>query len=318
MRADRLLSVLLLLQSRGTVTAAEVAEELEVSERTARRDLEALAMAGVPVYSRQGRGGGWQLVGGARTDLTGLTADEARALFLVAGPASEATPQVKAALRKLVQALPEPFRPSAEAASAAVVIDPNGWGHGAAGERPAPPHLADLQRAVIEGDQVDLGYVDRTRAATTRRVHPLGLAAKRQVWYLVANTENGMRTFRVDRVTAVEPTGRPVVRPDGFDLAEAWRMVTTELDQRWAAITARGTADPEVVGTMRMVLGSRLRIGPLTPEGRVEVEIEGPAPYPLAAELAGWGAGLDLHEPAEMRDHLAEIGAQLVATYASS
>src|SRR3954470_19641365 len=100
MRADRLVAILLLLQTRGQVTAAEVAEELEVSERTARRDLEALGMAGLPVYSMQGRGGGGRLAGGGRTDLSGLTADEARALFLVAGPAA-ATPQVRAALRKL-------------------------------------------------------------------------------------------------------------------------------------------------------------------------------------------------------------------------
>ena len=121
MRTDRLVAILLLLQQRELVTAAEVARELEVSERTARRDLDALAMAGVPVYSIQGRGGGWRLVGGARTDLSGLTASEARALFLVAGPSSTATPDVKAALRKLVHALPEPFRQHAEAASTAIV-----------------------------------------------------------------------------------------------------------------------------------------------------------------------------------------------------
>ena len=116
-RADRLMAILLMLQQREQVTAAEVAMELEVSERTARRDLEALAVGGVPVYSIQGRGGGWRLLGGARTDLSGLTASEARALFLVAGPASTATPAVKAALRKLVRALPEPFREQAEAAA---------------------------------------------------------------------------------------------------------------------------------------------------------------------------------------------------------
>ncbi|WP_143265471.1 helix-turn-helix transcriptional regulator, partial [Amycolatopsis lexingtonensis] len=115
MRADRLMAILLLLQQREQLTAADAARELEVSERTARRDFDALAMAGVPVYSIQGRGGGWRLVGGARTDLSGLTAGEARALFLVAGPASAATPAVKAALRKLVRALPEPFRVQAEA-----------------------------------------------------------------------------------------------------------------------------------------------------------------------------------------------------------
>src|SRR6185503_17075411 len=97
MRADRLVATLLVLQARGRVTAAELAEELEVSERTARRDLEALAMAGVPVYSQAGRGSGWSLIGGARTDLSGLTGAEARALFLLAGPSAPATPPVKAA-----------------------------------------------------------------------------------------------------------------------------------------------------------------------------------------------------------------------------
>src|SRR5580692_4792382 len=119
MRADRLVAILLLLQARGQVTAADVAAELEVSERTARRDLDALGAAGLPIYSLQGRNGGWELIGGARTDLSGLTADEARALFLVAGPSS-ATPDVRAALRKLVQALPATFREHAEAAAAAI------------------------------------------------------------------------------------------------------------------------------------------------------------------------------------------------------
>ena len=126
MRADRLVALLLLLQRRGKVTAAEVADELEISERTARRDLDALAMAGLPVYSIQGRGGGWQMLGGGRTDLSGLSADEARALFLVAGPQA-ASPELRAALRKLVRALPEPMRDRAEAAADAVVVDPRGW-----------------------------------------------------------------------------------------------------------------------------------------------------------------------------------------------
>ncbi len=155
MRADRLVAVLLILQARGRVTAAELAEELEISERTARRDLEALAMAGIPVYSQAGRGGGWSLLGGARTDLSGLTAAEARTLFLVAGPSASATPQIKAALRKLVRALPEPFRAEAEAAASAVVIDPTSWDRT---HVPPPANLDVLQRAVVEGVQVRIVY----------------------------------------------------------------------------------------------------------------------------------------------------------------
>src|SRR3954453_13467414 len=156
MRADRLVAILLLLQARTQVTVAEVAAELEISERTARRGLDPLGMAGLPVYSQPGRNGGWRLAGGGRTDLSGLTAAETRALFLVAGPSSAsatATPQVKAALRKLVRALPEPLRSGAEAASQAVVVDPSGWDDRIP-RRPAPPFLDDVQRAVVDGEQV--------------------------------------------------------------------------------------------------------------------------------------------------------------------
>jgi len=126
-RADRLISAVLLMQARGRVTAAELAAELEVSVATARRDLEALSTAGIPVYPQPGRGGGWSLVGGARTDLSGLSAAEARALFLLAGPVAESD-EAKAALRKLVRALPGPFRADAEAAASATMIDPARWG----------------------------------------------------------------------------------------------------------------------------------------------------------------------------------------------
>ena len=188
MRADRLVATLLVLQATGRVTAAEVAEELEVSVKTARRDLEALAMAGIPVYSQAGKGGGWSLIGGARTDLSGLTAAEARTLFMVAGPSSTATPEAKAALRKLVQALPETFRADAEAAASAVVLDPAGWG---GSTTPRPPHLDELQRAVVEGARcasaTPTGRVPRPSARSTRS----GSSRRASVWYLVADTANG-------------------------------------------------------------------------------------------------------------------------------
>src|SRR5438034_7184506 len=129
MRADRLVAVLLVMQARGRVTAAELAGELEVSVATARRDLEALSAAGIPVYPQPGRGGGWSLVGGARTDLSGLSATEAQALFLLVGPAAAAvSAEAKAALRKLVRALPQTLRADAEAAAGATMIDPTRWG----------------------------------------------------------------------------------------------------------------------------------------------------------------------------------------------
>ena len=148
---------------------------------------------------------------------------------MVAGPSSSATPQLKAALRKLVQALPETFRAGAEAAASAVVLDPSGWDRT---PLTPPVHLDELQRAVVDGVQVRLGYAARDGAETERVVHPLGLVAKGSTWYLVAGTDAGRRTFRVDRVRSVERTDDPVERPEGFDLNEAWREIMTTLDER--------------------------------------------------------------------------------------
>ncbi|MDG6107325.1 WYL domain-containing protein [Dactylosporangium aurantiacum] len=308
------MALLLLLQQRGQVTAPEVARELEVSERTARRDLDALAMAGVPVYSTQGRGGGWRLVGGARTDLTGLTAGEARALFLVAGPASAATPAVKAALRKLVQALPEPFRVQAEAAASALVTDPRRWGASRVEPR-TPRFLDDLQDAVIHGVQVRLGYVDRDGAGTERSVHPLGVVAKGPSWYLVADTDAGRRTFRIDRVSCVDPTGEPVHRPEDFDLAACWREIADEVDRRRTPLEARAVCAPHGIGVLRMAFGDRLEVGGATTGGRVEVVIRGADEQLLAGELAGLVDWLEVTGPPGVRDQLAAIGATLVGRY---
>lgn len=313
MRADRLVATLLFLQARGRVTATELAAELEVSERTARRDLEALASAGIPVYSQRGRGGGWALVGGARTDLTGLTAGEIRALFLVAGPAAAATPELRMALRKLVRALPATLRPDAEAASRALLIDGADWRRPTAG--PATPHLDALQRAVVDGTQVRLGYAGPRKPAGERTVHPLGLASKAGVWYLVADTGHGLRTFRLSRVTSVEATGDPVVRPDGFDLTTAWRSVAAQVEERMSAATVRARAERGAVSILRGLLGGRLRVGEPLPDGWVEVVIDGPSPEVVAAQLAGLGARVEVLDPAQARERLAHLAVELAITY---
>ena len=315
-RADRLVAILLLLQTRGRVTASEVAGELEISERTARRDLDALTVAGLPVYSQQGRGGGWSLLGGARTDLSGLNAAEARALFLVAGPSSAATPELRAALRKLVRALPEPFRDAAEAAATRVVIDPAGWGRAAIA--PDPPHLAALQQAVVDGVQVRLGYGDRTGAATDRVAHPLGLVAKDNTWYLVADTTAGLRTFRVNRVRSVEPTGEPVTRPDGFDLSREWERIAAEVDERRSSLRCRALIVPRLVPVVRAQLGRQFRVLGDAADGRVEVEFGATNLGMLASKLAGFGSGVEVLDPPEVREHLTRIGADLCALYANA
>ncbi len=290
---------------------AEVARELEVSARTARRDLEALAMAGVPVYSQAGRGGGWSLVGGARTDLSGLTATEARALFLVAGPGA-ATPEVKTALRKLVRALPETFRASAQSAGGAVIIDASDW------DRlpiQAPPQLATLQQAVVDGVQVRLHYAGRDREPGERIVHPLGLVIKRQTWYLIAGTDAGIRTFRVSRVRGVVLTDQPVLRPPDFDLASAWRTVLSELDERRTPCRVTALADADIVGVLRSVLGTRLSVGEATDDGRIAVEVRGHSAESLATELAGFADHVEVTKPDAVRAHLARLGTRLATRY---
>ena len=267
MRADRLVATLLVLQARGRVTAAELADELEVSVKTARRDLEALSMAGIPVYPQPGRNGGWQLLGGSRTDLSGLTESEARTLFLVAGPASTATPAAKTALRKLMQALPETFRADAEAAASSTVLDPARWGTEVV---PVPTHLDELRHAVVTGRQVRLGYSDRTRTETSRVVHPLGVVEKGSTWYLVADTDNGLRTFRVNRVRSVELTAAAVVRPPGFDLDAAWRGIVAEVEEKRARVQAVVRVDERALPGLRGRRSDRPRgCGDRRPTGRL-------------------------------------------------
>ncbi len=314
MRADRLVALLLLLQRRGRVTAAEAADELEVSERTARRDLEALAMAGLPVYSLRGRHGGWALAGNGRTDLSGLTAAEVRTLFLLLGPSSDAAPDLRAALRKLVRALPESFRSTAEAASRAVVVDRRGW-DGTGHQAHDPPYLDVVQGAVVDGRQAVLGYVAGDGAVSTRVVQPLGLAMMGSTWYLVAGTERGQRTFRVDRIKSVQVTADAVVRPDGFDLSDAWRSITADVDERRTPVRARAMVAADSLDIVRWVFGARLRIGPPDSRGRVEVELRGASTRALAGEIAGFGASIEVVDPHDLRAVLAAIAEELDHLY---
>lgn len=303
-----------MLQRREQVTAAEVAEELEVSERTARRDLDALAMSGVPVYSQQGRGGGWRLAGGGRIDLSGLSTDEARALFVLAGPRADASPEVRSALRKLVRALPESMRTGAESAQRAVVVDPENWDR-TRRSAPRPPLLDVIEAAVVDGVRIELEYAGRT-GGSVRVVHPLGLASKGRNWYLVGDTGSGIRTFRVDRAVAVTRTDDPVVRPDGFDLEAHWAEVVERVDEMRTPIVARATSVPDGVQYLRAVFGARLSVGSGDPTTRrTAVQIRGASVRSLATELAGFGGWVVVDSPVELREMLAEIGAALVADH---
>ncbi|MCF2525846.1 helix-turn-helix transcriptional regulator [Yinghuangia soli] len=313
MRADRLVATLLLMQARGRVTAAELAEELEVSVATARRDLEALSSAGVPVYPQPGRGGGWSLVGGARTDLSGLSATEAQALFLLVGPAAAVSGEAKAALRKLVRALPEPFRAEAAAAADATMTDPTGWGDR---DRPRPGIVDLLQAAVIRRERVRLAYTDGRRERSERVVDPWGLVDKDDTWYLIAGTERGQRTFRVDRITEAAATGEQAERPDDFALAAAWQGVVDEVEQRRSRTWATLRVEARYVAILRDQFGRHCEVEDDSESaGRVQVRVGAPTPLDIARNLAGWGALVEVVEPAAVRDELARIGRELTAAY---
>ena len=313
MRADRLVAALLLIQSRGRLTAAELAEELEVSVATARRDLEAMSAAGIPVYPQPGRGGGWSLVGGARTDLSGLTSSEAQALFLLVGPAAAVSGEAKSALRKLVRALPQTFREEAEAAAGATMIDPTRWGER---DRDRPALVDDLQRAVVRRRKVRLGYAGRGGERSERVIDPWGLVDKDDVWYLLAGTEKGRRTFRVDRIVTAEVTDEPAERPADFELEAAWDDVVDAMEDRRSRTWATVLVDARYLPVMRDRFGRHCHTEDLLDDGRARVRVGAPIPLDLARNLAGWGGLVDVEGPPEVRELLARIGAELTERYA--
>lgn len=313
MRADRLVATLLLMQARGRVTAAELAEELEISVATARRDLEALSTAGIPVYSQPGRNGGWSLLGGARTDLSGLTATEAQALFLLVGPAASIAPDAKAALRKLVRALPETFRGHAEAAAEAVVIDPARWGELT---KDRPDVVRDLQNAVVRRLKVRLTYSSRGRDSE-RLIDPLGLVDKDDVWYLIAGTEKGQRTFRVDRIVEATTTDLPAERPDDFDLSEAWARVVDEMEQRRSGMAATVLMEERFFPVMQDRLGRHCEVEGRDDDGRIRFRVTAPTPLMIAQHLAGWGGAIEVLGPPSVQAELARLGSELTTRYAT-
>ncbi len=310
MRADRLVATLLLMQARGRVTARQLADELEISVATARRDLEALSAAGVPVYPQPGRGGGWSLLGEGRTDLSGFTATEARALFLLLGPRASESASAASALRKVMRALPPTFRADAEAAANAVVVEAGGWG--APASTPAEVHA--LQHAVVERRLVGFTYAAWGRQPADRVVQPLGLVDKAGRWYLVADTDRGLRSYRVDRMADVEARDDRFEPPDGFDLDAAWSSLATEIEQTRVRATATVLVDPAVEDEFRGWVGDT-EVVEVAEDGRTIVRIAGQTDRVLARRLAAWGAEAEVVEPPAVRRLLAEFGAALTARY---
>ncbi len=231
MRADRLLSTLLLLQAHGRLTGRELAKRLEVSLRTVHRDMEALGAAGVPVFALRGSHGGWQLEEGWRTRVPGLDEAELRAL-LMAQPRVLGDPRLaraaERALDKLMAALPTSMREQAASIRQRLHVDTTGW-------RGAPESLTMLpivQDAVARDRKLAIRYRAPGQEGVARTLDPLGLVAKGGAWYLVARTPDGFRTYRVSRIEDARLLDRPAERPADFDLAAYWKSSTEELRNR--------------------------------------------------------------------------------------
>jgi predicted DNA-binding transcriptional regulator YafY len=313
-RADRLLSLVLLLRHRGRMTAAELARELEVSPRTVLRDVEALSSAGIPVYAERGRDGGFALLPGFTTDLTGLTHDEALALLTAQ---SRATPEAlglgsafAAAVRKIVAAMPDAARRSATRAADRVLVQQGGW----LGDPEPDAHLAGVRRAVFADRRLRLRYAARDEPPRWRTVDPVGLVEAGGRWYLLATRDGVERTYRLSRVEAVEELDEPVRRGSEVDLEQAWQ-------RRRAAFAA---ALPSMSATVRVraarraeLVSAALGVADDQPDGPDQLRIEVAFGDPRHAERVLWMLGDDVEvlAPATLRTAISDRAAAVAALY---
>ena len=318
MRADRLLSIMLLLQVYRRLTAGELARRLEVSERTILRDMDALSSAGVPVVAERGAGGGWALAHDYRTNLTGLNAAEVRTLFSGLPPALLADlklgREADAAHVKLLAALPESARADAEYARRRVHVDVAGWGGGAE----AVPHLHTIQEAVWRGRKLIFVYGGDCAEAAERAVDPLGLVAKGGVWYLVARAPGGeVRSYRVSRVAGARVSEEPCERPEGFDLAAFWAGSVARFKSNTPRFTATLRAHRSVLHLLPYA-GRFSRVeeaGEPDAEGWAVVRMRFQFEEDACAIALGFGAKVEVLEPEGLREKIVAQALEAVTFY---
>ncbi|MCC8244132.1 helix-turn-helix transcriptional regulator [Saccharothrix luteola] len=319
MRASRLLSLLLLLQSRGRMTAQELADELEVSVRTVYRDVEALGASGVPVYADRGPAGGYQLVDGYRTRLTGLTTEEADSLFLAGmpGPAAELGlgAVVAAAQLKVLAALPPELRSRAARIRERFHLDAPGWFRGNEGT----PHVAGIAEAVWQQRRLRIRYVRWAQVEVERTVEPLGLVLKAGTWYLVARTD-GLRTYRVSRVLELTALDESFDRPEGFDLVEYWAGWSERFEERMYPMRVTVRMTPNGLKSARVLLGltAARELKDVEPQGEwttVRVPVE--SLEHALVDLLRLGPEVDVLEPPELRDRVIARITAMAAVYRS-
>ncbi|MBF9066776.1 helix-turn-helix transcriptional regulator [Streptacidiphilus fuscans] len=312
MRASRLVTLLLLLQNRGRMTARQLAEELEVSVRTVYRDVDALAAAGIPLYGEAGHEGGYQLLDGYRTRLTGLTADEAQAAFLTALPDAAAQLGVGEALvtaqLKLRAALPTQLREHAERIRQSFLLDAPGW----YGEADPVPHLPVVADALWSRRAVLIRYLRwRAPEEIERRVEPYGLILKAGRWYLVAAGPSGIRTYRVDQILEVRMLDEEFAVPDAFDLAAHWSSSLADFHARLHTGEALVRLTPEGVRRLGVTASGDGAAQDGWTETRVPIESIGHA----HGEFLRLGADIEVLEPVQLRDRIAETVRTLAARY---
>ncbi len=330
MRGDRLLSLLLLLQTRGRMPAHELAGLLEVSERTIYRDLDALSAAGVPVYAERGPGGGCALLESYRTDLTGLTEAEVAALFM-GGPGGPLRDlgvgrALEAAWLKLSAALSTQQRRDAERVRGRIYLDAAGWF-----QRPEPvPYLGVLQEAVWQDRSVDLHYRRADGSELERVVDPYGLVAKASVWYLVAahrdpgghEAETGgplekVHVYRVTRVIKAEVREERFERPAGFGLAGYWAERIARYEASFPRYPVRLRVAPEVRSALGRGAYARVEVGTLADsEGWVTATLVFESLEAARAHVFEFGAAVEVLEPAELRASVQEAAGRIARLYA--
>jgi predicted DNA-binding transcriptional regulator YafY len=325
MRASRLVSLLLLVQARGRVSAQQIADELGVSVRTVYRDVESLNAAGVPLYGQAGHDGGYRLVEGYRTRLTGLTTDEAEALFLTGLPGAAADLGLGTVLAtaqlKLMAALPEELRERAGGLRQRFHLDTSGW----YAEADPTPQLAAVVDAVWNQRRIRMRY--RRWAApqeVTRTVEPYGIVLKAGHWYLVAGERESVRTYRVAQILRLRVLAGVVERPDGFDLAEHWAAYLDAFDTRRYQDEAVLRLTPEVLRRLPDLLepavarAARTTAGPPDADGRIEVTIPIESIDHAAGMLLRLGTEAEVLAPAQLRQAITDTVTALALTYAKS
>ncbi|GLV94463.1 MULTISPECIES: helix-turn-helix transcriptional regulator [Streptomyces] len=321
MRADRLLSLLLLLQNRGRTTAPELAAELEVSVRTVYRDIDALGASGVPVLADRGPAGGYRLADGYRTRLTGLTDTQAGSLFLAGapGPAQDLGlgADLAAAQLKLQAALPTQLAGRARQIQDRFHLDATAWFRDA----DPVPHLARIAQAVWD-QRVLHAHYRRWRGEVRRELHPLGLVLKGGIWYLVAGVEeDAVRTYRVARFLTVDTAKEGFERPAGFELAAYWQESTRRLDAALHRQTAQLRLSPRGRMLLPMQFGAAgtralADAGPPDADGWVRVDVAVESEAVAVGDLLRLGTEAEVLGPPELRRALAETVRALAERYA--